>query len=127
MRCAQVGGKDGSTPCGPSPGTGGRYQRSVSGIVSMSRMRYSALGVRATLATLGRRCDIERSGPGLHTETRIAVRLRLVPGEGAAIMRDMVVSRRGLAFACTSLVAFTQPAGAEPPGMCRVLNVDFTP
>ncbi len=41
-------------------------------------------------------------------------------------MQHMVVSCRGLALLACSPLLLAQPARAEP-GMCRVINVDFTP
>lgn len=42
-------------------------------------------------------------------------------------MQVMAVFRRGLALLAFSPVFFALPARAEDPGMCRVINVDFTP
>jgi hypothetical protein len=80
--------------------------------------------------------------PGARPETQIMVRLRLCSGLFAGNTTDMAVFRRGLALLVRllssalplalplvpiTLAAAARPAQADPPAMCRVVNVDFTP
>jgi hypothetical protein len=63
-------------------------------------------------------------------KAEIAVRLRLVSAARWAIIQDMAVSRRGLALLALlplAALAVALPARAAEPGMCRVIDVDFTP